>query len=1187
MIVLMLIISMSAQILIPHITANADDSTGAEGRLFDGSLSSGATGGPNLRWDRCGWLAYVVTLGGHRVSDCAILCPTVGGSSNARREFPIIVGQAMTGVPGAYSQALIPRGETSPVTSAPIIPVTGLRVPYTSGGTGSGAAMKTWLNLNAGDPSHPDRRNGGFIMAILASRGCISSSLAADINANKQNYCLVLEAVGASSVYRAPYGMPWTSSALRGSDDQYAKAVATAYGMAYYATTVAEYPSNGVVDRGGSALCWNKCLPLCAFPGPSWPEFNLYHPSDLGGPTTGYLWTDTIMNKGSYGIVAWRTDGGVPTTGTGIDTYDIPNQPSVPSYCEYPTPGLKSGPCKIVKHYWEGTDDGSGVMTYTEYGTYTRDLCSNMIHITDEKDKVGYELVGWWSTHNYNASLDNPTPMAAVDSRRTSAGYQQGTGETTVTLNANAGENTLVLVFVKTGTVTLAVDGDYRIWQSQIAQRASFDSVDALRTALANHSFKWRRTWHYTSCHAHGGHGHTLNCSSSHHSSSCPTGCTTNHGHNNNCYTNPCTGWHWVDNTVKLGVKNVNSSSYPSVLSHGHQEVHRDGKHTDYIKQNSDYWLKTFNTSNGVITGTNDLYMSNHQYDFVIFRGQDRLTLAEWRNTTLSQGSTIKDFLTHISSGSYNFVSANTKGTRKDNSYVDQFTAKFGDNSSDRSTTYGPSWHGCSNETLSFGLQNVKDGLTAKVAVDVYWANGVPVDYPCPPNEVAQNEVDRALEAGSIEYLPYIMMRYDGDNYDDRRVAVLSQFKRTATFYDYIEYEIDEPYNAFLSIDIMSNQWSTHRQAATGIQNFFGADKTGDYIVNGFASQSILPGGAVFSFGIPSDHVRTVTVKSMQAYLPTGSSGYDQVTATGTNNGLETDTDTIKANHKDFVDNARAEFEKALIREYLATNRSLSSSATNSWDIVQSGKELFPNISIPVLKTESSTMNNTTNGDTKYYFNNYAESKLDTCYAVESGGSNLSDASYEASTRRHTYTFYTNTLGEIRCILDDTNVNEAVVASQKGWLVCNPGSMSIVDSFRSSSPTGYDIAASTDVVYALKASIVSQAGTDPDCPWGREWYNEAFDGITYMYQETDFKVGIWNPVTRETVLDTAVTPYQESKDDFFTLFHAMALNSWKEDDKFGEFTNSAGNSYTLTYDFDGLYGSKIFYIPNVTTQDLN
>lgn len=71
MIVLMLIISMSAQILIPHITANAaDDTTGGEGPLSV-TVSPGATGGPNLRWDRCGWLAYVITTGGTRVSDCA------------------------------------------------------------------------------------------------------------------------------------------------------------------------------------------------------------------------------------------------------------------------------------------------------------------------------------------------------------------------------------------------------------------------------------------------------------------------------------------------------------------------------------------------------------------------------------------------------------------------------------------------------------------------------------------------------------------------------------------------------------------------------------------------------------------------------------------------------------------------------------------------------------------------------------------------------------------------------------------------------------------------------------------------------------------------------------------------------------------------------------------------------------
>lgn len=1168
MIVLMLIISMSAQILIPHITAYADV-TGGEGNTSNVWVGGGSSNySAEMTPSRQGWMAYIIKKPGQRVSGVAFIDDNATNSainSNPATWFSTIMSCANID-PETHCQGVIPHGEDAPVYG-PVITLngSGLKKPWNgnvmSGTIGNGSKVKDWFEQPSVLPAYSGDNNAKMIIKSMYLAGAIDSGLISAIGSNPGDYALVFEVVGTCKIYKAPAGMYCG-----------ARAVGTAYGMAHYC---ASQGYTGAIDSGTTSRLWNTVMPTSAFINPAWPDFGLY----LGAPGD-YTVSQLDSAASGQGLIAWNIDG--PSTGTAIDTYNIPAQPSVPDYCEPPVTG-KNGPCTIVKHYWEENDDGSGVMTYTQYGTYRRNLTSNVIHITDEKDKVGYELIGWWSTHEYSPSVDNPTPRDPVAARRTSAGYQQGTGEQTVTLNPGSGENTLVLVFVKTGTVTLAVDGDYRIWQSQIAQRASFDSVDALRTALANHNFKWHRSWHYTSCHANGGYGHT-----GPNDSLCPANCTTNHSHHtshgNSCYSNPCTGWHWVDSTVKLGVKNVSSSSYPSVLSHGHQEVHRDGKHTEYIKQDSDYWLKTFNTSNGVITGNNDLYMSNHQYDFVIFRGQDRLTLAEWRNTTLSQGSTIKDFLTHISSGSYNFASANTKGTRKDNSYVDQFTANFGDGSSDKSTTHGPSWHGCANETLSFGLQNAKNGLTAKVAVDVFWANGVPVDYI---GDIPQNPVNTSLEAGSIEYLPYIMMRYDGDNYDDRRVAVLSQFKRTATFYDYVDYEIDEPYDRHISIDIMSNQWSTHRQASSGIQNFFGSDKSGDYIANGFASQSILPGGAVFSFGIPSNHVRTVTVKSMQAYLPNGSSGYDQVTATGTNNGLQTDDTAIKEAHRTYVDNARAEFEKAVIREYLATNRSLSSSATSSLDILRSGKLLLPNISIPVLKTDSSTMNNTTNSDTKYYFNNYAESKLDTCYAVESGGSNLSDESYEASTTRHTYTFYTNTLGEIRCILDDTNVNEAVVASQKGWLVCSAGSMIIEPSFHTNSPTGYEVAIMTDVVNSLKSATVSQAGTDSDCPWGRSWYNEAFDGITYMYQETDFKVGVWNPVTRETVLDTAVTPYQASKDDFFTLFHAMALHSWKNDENFGEFTNAAGNSYMQMYDFEDLYGSKIFYIPNVTTQDLN
>lgn len=232
MIVLMLIISMSAQILLPHITVNAaEDTTGGEGPLSV-NVDPNAKGGPNLRWNRCGWLAYVITLGGTRVSKCAILCPTVG-DANAINEFPKIVTQSFKQARGikdsagrnydVYNLGLIPSGETTPVVSVPRISIDGLKAPYTSTGGGSGTWARQWLSSPS---SVLGKTNGGYILQALANAGCIDSSTVAAMNANKQNYCLVLEAVGASSVYRAPYGMPYSYNPGRAADDQYAKSVA-------------------------------------------------------------------------------------------------------------------------------------------------------------------------------------------------------------------------------------------------------------------------------------------------------------------------------------------------------------------------------------------------------------------------------------------------------------------------------------------------------------------------------------------------------------------------------------------------------------------------------------------------------------------------------------------------------------------------------------------------------------------------------------------------------------------------------------------------------------------------------------------------------------------------------------------------------------------------------------------------
>ena len=905
-----------------------------------------------------------------------------------------------------------------------------------------------------------------------------------------------------------------------------------------------------------------------------------------------------------------------------IDTYDIPNHPPTPSYCEYPTPGLKSGPCKIVKHYWIENSDGS----YTKFGTYTRDLTSNNIHITDEKNKVGYELIGWWSTDNYNASLDDPTPRAPVETRRTSAtsaGYQQGTTEQTVILNQDTGEKTLVLVFIKSeGTTTLAVDGDYRIWQSQIAQRNSFDTVTTLK-ALTNQVFKWESSGHKTSCSGHltcgkSEHSHSSSCKDANGNTNCGK---SEHSHSSSCYSY-CKNWGWKDQSVSFAIHNANGkncNTYASVLSIKNEEViYRSPNYSNpnykipYTNSAELLSGKRSYTSGSVFTISSGYF----HYNFIIFRGKDRLTLADWKNT-----SGTKDFLTGISNTTYNFKSANKPtGTRAAESYVDKFVAKFTDGptngSDDHTTTYSPSspvGTGCGNSrTYSLKTPSSSPEGTAKVAVDVYWASGEESDLEMQQgagiNDIPQNEVNAELEAGSISFVPYIMMRFDTRTTDNDRAAVLSQRSGSdglveTKFYDWIDYVIDKGDTRKYAIGVTSTQWSTHKQAASEIAKFFGGSApSGDYIANGFADQSILPGGAVFSIGIPEQYVRTVTVKTMQAYLPKDGSGYEQIDKTGgTITGLSTDKQPLLDAHKKLVEDAMEEWSKTEIHEYLATNPSVITSATSSTLIKDNGIELFGDgMAVDVLKDSSgATLENHTNQDTKYYFGgDYSKSTLNTCYAKTVAGSNLSDESYKESTKTQYYTFFTNVYGQVLCQVKDSEDSAKLSSDFKKLkpggdikLVANSGSCDIASSVDRSSAL-YEVAVMTDVVRSLRYATASARGNDttiPDAYWGSNWYNEAFDGITYIYQRTDFKVGLWDPALRETVLDPAVTPYQASKDDFFTLFHAMVLNSWKETDDFSTepFKNNNGKEYMLEYEFTKLYGSKIFYIPNVTTQDLN
>lgn len=172
----------------------------------------------------------------------------------------------------------------------------------------------------------------------------------------------------------------------------------------------------------------------------------------------------------------------------------------------------------------------------------------------------------------------------------------------------------------------------------------------------------------------------------------------------------------------------------------------------------------------------------------------------------------------------------------------------------------------------------------------------------------------------------------------------------------------------------------------------------------------------------------------------------------------------------------------------------------------------------------------------------------------------------------------------------------------------------------------------TNLCYALERGT----GNDTECPWALtdgKWYNEAFDGISYIQMTTDISTRFTNPYERNMVLDPDTTPGAEyggasgkdgrgsrDKGDLLTQinYSQFRTRAYTEAYKFDgagskPATHKGADELNDNYDnyeakvgsikvkkVDGteeeiaikapylneLFISDIFYIPNATVQDL-
>ncbi len=372
-----------------------------------------------------------------------------------------------------------------------------------------------------------------------------------------------------------------------------------------------------------------------------------------------------------------------------IHTYD--SSKGTPGNTQTPDPDNgTSGECTIKKLYYtqELASDGTILTEAKDYHPYTQTSTTAYISIDTESE---YEIEGW-KTSTTNTTLNTKEQFNSITPTHT------GTSSQEILLDQDTGEKYLYILYKKTEVNPNPPQPyDFQLQQSQITKRVSFMAPDANNTTqqLFTHNFTWTAPAPtITSCQSHGGNGHHLYCDKEWDSEPVASSGTPGtagynpgspgvpHTHSNSCYDTPCTSFTWTDNTTSLGIT-IDTSSINKAVVSKNDSITYNQPAVNTITTSNKYYKDNTSTRSGTSQDTQSI--SNFNYITVLFRGQDHLTLADWKN-----GGAISYLTSLAYDSAYNFKSANTpQGTRKSGTeYNETFATRFINRSPDMSTTY-------------------------------------------------------------------------------------------------------------------------------------------------------------------------------------------------------------------------------------------------------------------------------------------------------------------------------------------------------------------------------------------------------------------------------------------------------------------------------------------------------------------
>lgn len=944
--------------------------------------------------------------------------------------------------------------------------ISGVPTPFASNGDGNGAELKNKL-LSPDD---------NVYFAIKIIKTYFGADLAEQfINSNSDMY-LIFEGVYWLTMNNGTH----SGETLVATASGWAKAQ-NDYGCGEYgSSTFTKYTNN----------IFANCMKF------EFSQLGL-SPCPSGKQTNG-----VIMSSASGIISVWNNEVRSEMQTTYDETKgDTPAPPADES----------DGTYTIVKNYRYSDDGGN---TYTDAGCYNIKNIADKIVIENEQS---YKVVGWKISNQESININSLTWESSVP------GTVTQTGTTAKTVQLSNTEKCLYVLLEKIvgnneGT------GDFEISQASLTKRVRF-SESSTTNVFNNHSFKWTSAaFSLSSC---SGHSYTDNCGNTTDHSRDTTnadGTTDHSGDTTYCggHTDYCSNFKFLDDSVTVSLRNekVSEASNIMVQINGWQNVVQNTSASSLSK----YW-HTFTRS---LTSSSTLSRYGWDYVSVLWRAEDKLTVAQWKNS-----ASTNSLMSNIG-----FSVANTpQSTRKTSDFLSTFAAKFTDDSEsnrDLSTKYGASIAApntgmiCTQtRNYSFKADTALSLSNIKVNVKVYSGQST---RDSSNGALKQNQA----EAGSINFYPYIKMKYDtynmpyASNYS-QTAYILGKYTRTLNLRNGVTVKF-EPEDDSNSLEVQSNQWSTHTSLMNNINSLFGTTDS---------AYKVIPGGATLNIK-NRDTAKSKDVKVITYQCILEGDGKTQVDYTGSVNGDFTEA-TADSNHT------------ATVSEVVDALKNLKLELYGNKDVK---KEPFSGENI----TESKKFNGQSiSSDSKYNWNDFNDLYIN----VEEG-----------DTSKEKYVFSADTEGNIK-------MNDTIILT-KGQSVENI-----------SNRTAKTINDKTDVVNQLVKALERNAGDDDSAAWSMtdsKWYNEAFDGVTVYVQTTVIHTGLWDPMERTTIFDTKLTPSQSSKESIGNSFYSFQMRTAAYSDLYEGEANRLGSFMGVNVfsnvDLTKLYKTDKWYSSNITTSDL-